>query len=155
LTLFVLLSCKKESASKVDIYMLKSFTTSINRTTSPGAISISNAILADTALVADSEIESYTQSTTTFKLRKDISSIIRNYSTNKAFAVTVDNKPVYYGLFHPGYLSSITFGLATIDPLNQQLRINFTSNGSSDMLRLDKRNDSRIINSLRKSRRLK
>ena len=135
--------------------MLKSFTTSINRTTSPGAISISNAILADTTLVADSEIESYTQSTTTFKLRKDISSIIRNYSTNKAFAVTVDNKPVYYGLFHPGYLSSITFGLATIDPLNQQLRINFTSNGSSDMLRLDKRNDSRIINSLRKSQRLK
>ncbi|HEX8356975.1 MAG TPA: hypothetical protein VF610_06180 [Segetibacter sp.] len=155
MTLFVLLSCKKESASKVDIYMLKSFTTSINRTTSPGAISISNAILADTTLVADSEIESYTQSTTTFKLRKDISSIIRNYSTNKAFAVTVDNKPVYYGLFHPGYLSSITFGLATIDPLNQQLRINFTSNGSSDMLRLDKRNDSRIINSLRKSQRLK
>lgn len=157
LTLTILLSCKKESASKVDIYMLKSFTTSINRTTNPGAISISNAILEDTALVADNEIESYTQSTTTFQLRKDIRSIIQNYSTDKAFAVTVDNKPVYYGLFHSSYLSSITFGLATIDPFtsNQQLTINFTTNGSSDLLHQDKRNDSRITNSLKTSQRLK
>ncbi len=97
LTLTLFLGCKKESPSKVDIYMLKSFTVNVDQTTSPATVSISNAVLADTPLVTDKEIEFYKKSTTTFKLRKNIKPIIQNYGADKAFAVSVNNQPVYFG----------------------------------------------------------
>jgi len=157
---FVLfVSCKKEHASKVDIYMLKSFTVNVNQTTSPAALTISDAVLADTPLVADRDIEFYAKSTTTFKLRKDVKSVIMNYGADKAFVVTVDKHPVYFGKFHPAYLNSITFGVATIDPIlysNNELQIQFaTVEGNPDLQQLDKRNDNLITNSLAASGRLR
>jgi hypothetical protein len=157
-------TCKKENASttvasRVDIYLLKSFNVDVNQTTSPFTNTISNAVLADTPIVADHDIMFYTKSETTFKLTKDIKEIIKNYGQDKAYAVTLDGQPVYYGLFHPGYLSSMVFGLATIDPLltfSNEIKIQFVLiNGSSDLLKLDNRNDSRLINSLMTSGRLK
>lgn len=159
LTLTVLWGCKKETNSKVEIYMLKSFTATIDRTTNLATVSILNAVLADTPFIADADIEFYTKSTTTFKLKKDIKSIIKNYGADKAFAVTVNNHAVYFGVFHPAYLSSIAFGVATIDPIlfsDNELKIQFaTIDGNSYLLQLDKRNDSRITNSLKASRRLR
>ena len=139
--------------------MLKSFTAIIDRTTNPATVSISNAVLADTPFVADTDIEFYTKSTTTFKLKKDIKSIIKNYGVDKAFAVTVNNQAVFFGVFYPAYLSSIAFGVATIDPIifhDNELKIQFaTIDGNSYLLQLDKRNDSRITNSLKASGRLR
>ncbi len=159
LTLTLLLGCKKENNSKVNIYLLKSFTKSIDQSTYPGTVSISNAVLDDTPLVADADIKFYRKSTTTFKLKKDIRSIINNYGADKAFAVTVNNEVIYFGVFHPAYLSSIAFGVATIDPIlfiDNELIIQFVSaDGYSDLLELDKRNDSRITNSFKESGRLK
>jgi len=151
--------CKKESNHKVDIYMLDSFKVDLNQTTNPHTISISNAVLASTPLVPDNNILYYTKSTTTFKLKKDIKDIIKNYGSDKAFAVTVDNQPVYFGKIHPGFLSSMTIGVATIDPIlyhNNELPIQFiTITGSSSLLQLDKRNDSRIINVLKETDRVR
>ena len=159
LILAMFLGCKKETNSKVDVYLLKSFTTTIDRTTNPATVSISNAVLADTPLVANTDIEYYTKSTTTFKLKKDIKSIIKDYGADKAFAVAVNNEAIYFGAFHPAYLSSIAFGFATIDPIlfsDNELKIQFaTIDGNSYLLQLDKRNDSRITNSLKASGRLR
>lgn len=153
------LSCKKESTSKVDIYMLKSFTVDVDRTTNPVTLSISNAVLADTPLFEDNDIEFYKKSTTTFKLKKDIKPIIQNYGADKAFAITVNNQPIYFGLFYPGYLSSIAYGVATIDPLfywDNELKIHFaTIDGNAYLLQLDKRNDSRITNPLKETGRVR
>jgi hypothetical protein len=139
--------------------MLQSFSLNINQATNPATISISNAVLAETPLVADHDIRSYTRSTTTFNLKKDIKSIIKNYGPDKAFAVTVDKQVVYYGKFHPAYLSSITFGLATIDPIfysNNELKIQFASiDRNSNLQQLDKRNDTLIINALSATGRLR
>ncbi|MCW3106797.1 MAG: hypothetical protein JWQ09_1303 [Segetibacter sp.] len=159
LTLTVLLSCKKENDSKVDIYMLKSFTVNVDQTTTPAILSISNAILADAPFVTDKDIAFYTKSTATFKLKKDIKSIIQHYGPDKAFAVTINNRPVYFGKFHPAYLSSITFGVATIDPIplnERELRIQFaTLEGDARLLQLDKRNESEIINTLKATNRIR
>ena len=160
LIFILLLSCKKEhNGPEVDIYMLQSFSLNINQATNPATISISNAVLAETPLVADHDIRSYTRSTTTFNLRKDIKSTIQNYGPDKAFAVTVDKQVVYYGKFHPAYLSSITFGLATIDPIfysNNELKIHFAAiDGNSNLQQLDKRNDTLIINALSATGRLR
>jgi hypothetical protein len=163
ITLFA--ACKKDntankSTSKVDIYMLKTFSINIDQTTNPATLSISNAVLADTPLVADKDIELYTQSSTSFKLTKNIKSIIQNYGPDKAFAVTVDNQPVYFGIFHPSYLSSIAFGLATIDPTiyttDNEMSIRYaTITGNTYLLQFDRRNDNRIINALETNGRLR
>ena len=155
LTLILLYSCKKEdgTGARVDIYMLKSFTTSINPISNLPVLSISNAVLADTPLIADKDIAFYTIATTTFKLRNDIKPVIKNYGADKAFAITVNSQPVYFGKFHPGYLSSMTVGVATIDPIlytNNELEMKFVLvNGNTDLQKLDKRNDSQIINALK------
>ena len=99
LTFILFLGCKKKHTSRVDIYMLQSFSININQTTSPATHTISNAVFADTPLITDQDIEFYTKSTTTFKLRKDIQPIIMNYGADKAFAVTVDKQPVYLESF--------------------------------------------------------
>ena len=139
--------------------MLTSFTANVDRTTNPATISIVNAALADTPLVADNDIESYTKLTTTFKLKKDIKSIIQNYGADKAFAVTVNKQPVYFGIFHPAYLSSIAFGVASIDPIlfiDNELKIQFaTIEGNNYLLQPDKRNDSQITNTLRATGRVR
>jgi len=151
--------CKKEQAPRVDIYMLQSFTTTVDNSTIPATVSITNAVLAGAPLVRDEDIESYTRSTANFKLSRDIQSIIKDYSSDKAFAVTVDKQPIYFGIFHPLHLSSMVFGLATIAPtLNpkNELPIRFALiDGNATLLQLDKRNDSRIILSLKATGRLR
>ncbi|HEX8279452.1 MAG TPA: hypothetical protein VF540_12185, partial [Segetibacter sp.] len=89
--------CKKESSSKVEIYILTSFTISIDQTPVTFTSSISNAVPDRSPLVADADIKYYTKATTTFKLNKDIKPLIKNFGPDKAFAVTVDGKPVYFG----------------------------------------------------------
>lgn len=156
LALVLFHGCKKEKAPRVDIYVLKSFTQHINQATSPATLNISNAVLEDAPLVADQDIAFYIQSEATFKLKKNIKSLIQNYGADKAFAVTVDNQPVYYGKFHPGYLSSLVFGLAIIDPLllrNNELAIGFVTTAGPNAL--DKRNDVRLLGALQASGRLR
>ncbi|MGN6617778.1 MAG: hypothetical protein ACTHJ5_11445 [Ilyomonas sp.] len=158
--IFILfLSCKKEHSSKVEIYMLNSFTRTINQSTNPATISITDAVLADTPLVADEDIRFYTKSTATFKLKKDIKAIIQNYGPDKGFAVTVNKHPVYFGLFHPLYMSSIAYGVVTVSPesfTKNELKIQFAGmDGSFDLQQLDKRNDELLINSLKVSGRLR
>lgn len=162
LACMLFLGCKKEhqgTSSKVEIYMLQSFDINVNQTTNPAVLTISNAVLADMPLVADEDIAFYTKSTTIFRLKKEIKAIIRDYGADKAFAVTVDKQPVYFGRFHPAYLSSMTIGLATIDPIffiNNDLKIQFvTIQGNAGLQQLDKRNDELIINSLKASGRLR
>lgn len=154
--------CKKEqhgSASRIDIYLLKSFTTTVDQSTIPAIVSITNAVLEYKPLVADQDIQLYTKSTTTFTLRKDMRAIIQDYGTDKAFAVTVNNQPVYYGIFYPPYLSSLACGVATISPIlptKNELKIDFVLIEGNDFLQqLDKRNDSQIINALKETNRLR
>lgn len=159
LALILFAGCKKEHHHSVDIYLLKSFNVSVGQS-STGEVSNTNAILDDAPLVANQDIRFYKRKTTTFILKKDIKTILQNYGADKAFAVTIDDQPVYYGKFHPGYLSSLAFGVATIDPLmivdDKELKIDFISiEGNSFLQLLDKRNDERIINALRSSGRLR
>lgn len=159
LTLILFVSCKKENSARVDIYLLKSFNTTVNQTTTPATIAITNAVLSDTPLVAGQDIEYYTSSTTTFTLKKDIQTVIKDYGADKGFAVTVDKQPIYYGVFHPMYLSSMVFGVATIAPfpfINTELKIDFVIiDGNSTLQNLDRRNDSRLLSALKDAGKLR
>lgn len=158
LSVILLASCRKEQGSRVDIYLLKSFNSSIDTTQRPVVNVITNAILDDTPLIANEDIRYYTRTNCTFTLRKDIQAVIQNYGPDKAFAVTVNDQPVYYGRFHPAYMSSFVYGLATITPLfskNNELRIDFVNLGGTFVDPLDKRNDASITNALKATRRLR
>jgi hypothetical protein len=70
----------------------------------------------------------------------------------------VNGQPVYYGRFHPMYLSSVLYGLSTITPLlsnNKELKIDFVNLTGRFVDTLDKRNDARIVNALKETRRLR
>jgi len=153
------MGCKKDHSSTIEIYLLDSFTKSMVQVSGIPVQSISNAVPEDQPLVADKDILTYNRSSATFTLKKDIRPAIANYSTNTGFAVMVNKEPVYYGVFHPGFLSSLTIGIATIDPVlsyNKELPMRFVFiDGITELLLLDKRNDSRLINALRASGRLR
>lgn len=159
LILFSIAGCTKDRGTRVEIYLLASYNSFTNTSTSPATVVITNAVLESTPLVKDRDISYYTQSTYTFTLNKDIQSLIASYGADKAFAVTVDKELIYLGKFQPSYLSYIPFGHATITPLgpnNQELTIGFPMVvGSPDLPALDKRNDDLLIATLRASGRLR
>jgi hypothetical protein len=135
----------------------KSFT--IHTSTTPQTVVINNAILETNPFVADKDILVYTKVTSTFTILKDIYPIIKDFGMGMGFAITVDDNPIYYGRFHPAFLSSITFGVSTIDPaisLGSELPIHFALlNGNAMLQSLDQRNDERILYSLRETNRLR
>jgi hypothetical protein len=152
-------SCKKEQAPRVDIYLLNSFITQIDQTTNPPTQYITHAVIEDMPFITDRDIKFYTKNTATFQLRSNISHRLKQLGTGKAFAVTVDGHPVYYGKIHPSYLSSIVFGLATIEPVStngKELSIHFAETSENPLLKLnDRRNDSKLLTALKESGRLR
>lgn len=160
---FLISSCAKDKATnakRVDIYLLQSFSVSINQTTNPVTHTISNAILVDTPFVRNNEIRYYDKDTYTFRLDANVKERIKDYGPDKAFAVTVDGQPVYYGVFHPAYMSSLIVGLAYIDPIivttNNTLPIQYiNTEGSATLQNLDRRNAKALLDALKASRRLR
>jgi hypothetical protein len=159
LAVVVLAGCSKERGGQVEIYLLKSFTVQVDTTVVPATHSFLAAVLEEEPLVADRDIRYYKTSTTTFKLQKDIKPIIVRYGPDKAFAVTVDGDPVYYGRFQPAYMSSVVYGVATIEPMsmnNNELTMHYVKwDGSATLQQLDRRNDARIIRALWPSGRIR
>lgn len=159
-----LISCRSDQGldtnPKVDIYKLKSFTIQPDQTTSPATLLLKDAVLSDTILVADKDIISYTQSSATFSLKNNIAPIIKDYTGNQGFAITVNKNPIYFGIFHPAYLSSMVIGIPTIDPIFYDIKKELTMNyilitGNTYLSQIDKRNDSQIIDALKQSGRLR
>jgi hypothetical protein len=154
--------CSKDegqSSDKVEIYLLESFST-VQNPAFPYAITITDAQLEKKPLVANGDIEYYEQAQYLFKLKKNIKPLIKDYSGDRGFAVTVNDEAVYYGVFHPAFLSSLTFGVATIDPFVVTTEssvtvqyLNFDNN--VQLAQLDKRNDPRILNALSATGRLR
>ncbi len=66
---------------------------------------------------------------------------------------------MYYGRVHPAYLSSMTLGLATIDPIlndDYELIMRYVNIDQMPILQqLDKRNDERLLRALRETGRLR
>ena len=160
LLLLIGIGCEKgHSDNRVEICLLKSFAI-VSSATIPEAVTITDAKLEKTPLVADSDIEYYKQSEWLFKLKKNIRPLIQNFSSDNGFAVMVNNHVVYYGIFHPEFLSSITFGLATIDPFTftteSSVSMQYANfNNNPQLTQLDKRNDPRLLAAMASSGRLR
>jgi len=148
-----------QSNDKVEIYLLESFSTVLNPAP-PYAVSIRDAHLEKTPLVANDDIDYYEQAQYLFKLKKNIKPLIKDFSKDRGFAVTVNDEIIYYGVFHPAFLSSLTFGVATIDPFALTTESSVTLQylnyyNNVQLAQLDKRNDPRILNALSATGRLR
>lgn len=158
LPLFALAGCRKNGDAKVEIYLLRSYVTQ-NDPSNPGLVSISNAVLEDTPFIRNEEIKNYDKQARSFRLYTNIKPDIQTFGPDKAFAVTVNNEPVYYGRVHPAYLSSMTLGLATIDPIlngDYELIMRYVLIDQMPILQqLDKRNDDRLLRAFRETGRLR
>lgn len=128
LLIVVFAACKKEgSDNQVGIYLLQSFTRAVDTNYYPAVTIVKNPVLETQALVANNEITGYDQSTNTFRLTTNIYERVKNLGPDRAFAVVINNELLYCGMIHPGYLSSLRFGIATIDPIftNEELAIHY------------------------------
>lgn len=165
LLVFVLIvsgGCVKKNnvqGAGISFYLLSSYSTKIDSSVKPWALSITDAVLAEKPFIANQDIAYYVKADFSYTLRHNIKPEIGHYAGDKAFAVTLDGKPVYYGRFHPAYYSSIVVGLATIDPVYQvtenALRVNFISGTAMVEHPKDKRNDAALIACLSATGRLK
>jgi hypothetical protein len=161
LLLWFFAACKKENnrSEAVAIFLLKSYTRSVDASAAPAIIRYTNVSLSAAPLLADKDIAGYDPASTTFYLRKDIEPAIRDFGPDKAFAVTVNKEIIYVGEFRPAYLSSVVFGIATINPAfaqDRQLKIDYIRiDNRPGAAALDKRNDKRLLNALLKSGRLR
>lgn len=157
-SLVVMAGCRKKGDAKVEIYLLRSYVTTTDPV-NPGLVSINSAVLEDTPFVRDDEIRYYDKQARSFRMRTNIKQDIQTFGPDKAFAVTVNNDPVYYGRVHPAYLSSLTLGLATIDPIlngDYELIMRYVDIDQMPILQqLDKRNDERLLRALRETGRLR
>lgn len=154
-------ACKKENnlSEAVEIYQLQSFARTVDASAAPAITRYTNLTLSAVPLLADKDIAGYNPTSTTFYLRKNIEPVIRDFGPDKAFAVTVNKEIIYVGEFRPAYLSSVVFGIATINPAfaqDRQLKIDYIRiDNRPDAAALDKRNDKRLLDALIKSGRLR
>ncbi len=151
-------ACKKSYNNNIEIYLLKSFTVK-NQTVGQYTVPvIQDAVLQNTPLVENRDILDYNTDNYTFTLKKAIPDTLNNVMQATAFAVMVNQQPVYYGYIRPIYLSSIVFGIATITPglaPEHQVKIGFFNIDNSNMDAYDQRNTAVLINALKADKRLK
>jgi hypothetical protein len=142
---------KDDSNVQVSVCVLKSLTVLPPDSTRRFRTEITNAVAEDEPLFTKTDITYYNQSTSAFKLNRDIRPLIKDFNASKGFVVVVNNEPVYYGLFHPGYLNSMTIALPVIDPIlffDNELKIGFVTVTGQNLEQYDKRNDPKLINAL-------
>lgn len=153
--------CRKQNASddKIEIYLLQTYTRSLDTALAPAVIRYNNVTLSAVPLVADRDITGYSAVNTTFHLRKNPAPAVRDFGPDKAFAVTVNKEIIYVGEFRPAWLSSVVFGIATITPTfisDKKMKIDFIQiDNRPDAKDLDRRNDKRILDALVKTGRLR
>jgi hypothetical protein len=155
----VLAGCSKETnGDQVEIYLLKSFTRSVDTSYYPAVTVINNPVIDSLPLISNNEIRWYKESDARFQLTANINDRVKNLGPDKSFAVTVNRQIIYCGNIHPTYMSSVRYGIATIDPIltANELEMHYLLfAASASIQQLDKRNDPRLLQALRTTGRLR
>lgn len=148
----------REPGNGLEFYLIKNF----QKVDNSSKIINSTVILSDSVIIYYDEILSYNPNTYTFTVKENCSNRlndIRNPNIHGTpFAVTVNRQIIYTGYFWCGFSSSMV-DWVTIDPLNyggrNELRVSLGYPGliQGDYIP-DDRNDPRILNTLRKDRKL-
>lgn len=123
----------------------------------------STVVINDTKIIDYSDIISYSSKDYTFIVSDSISDRLNDFKNHSfhgvPFALTIDKKIIYTGYFWASY-SSMGCDWITIDPLKISgdnkltVRLGYPGKIQGDSIP-DKRNDSRLIDILKKDKKLK
>jgi len=151
-----LASCEKLSESGLEIYLLTDY-----QKKSPASEIISGSEkLSENPIISYNDIILYDSTEHYFQIAESKAQELRQikWSTQgTAFSLTINKQIIYSGYFMPGY-SSLGLNWISIDPLAFDSKIRVTLGYPVDWPQFqgpDPRNDSRIINYLRKDNKLK
>ena len=151
------LSCKKniDAGENVEIYLLKTYHT----ITSKCQIDPSGSFLQDTPTVKNHDILEYSKTDYQFTLTDLAIQKVKTFRDNMPFAVTVDRQVIYYGFFKPNISSSscdhsITMDLDWPSPNKISLKLGYPGQLQGVTID-DKRNDPKLIATLRQQGKLK
>lgn len=154
----VCISCSKENTagSKVEIYLLRDF----GFVTGKCKVDPTASNIQDVATIQNDDILEYERNTRRFKLSDEGILKVKNSLTDfTPFAVTVDRRIIYYGLFKSSYSSascdhSITMQNDWED--NSKIRMQLGYPGSQQGTGIDdQRNNQLLIGTLQKQHKLK
>ncbi|MFC2112930.1 hypothetical protein ACFLTA_06655 [Bacteroidota bacterium] len=153
--LIMISACDKESINpnagkNVEFYLLDNDMTDIYDM----AISPDIAILNDSVLIGYDDIISYNLKTYDFKVSGDVMERLNSY---EAFAVTVDKEVIYTGYFWTSISSRIvnTIVIDLVFTEENTLHVQLGYPGLMDGMTIqDKRNDPRILDVLRRDKKL-
>jgi hypothetical protein len=157
LTIFLcsLISCKKDTGSRLEIYLLKDY-----QTKSPSQEIIAGSEkLTLNPIIYYHNITYYDSTDHYFKVDslKALELNHANWTTQgTAFALTIDRSIIYTGYFVPGYSSSGSDWFC-IDPMSLNGKLWVTLGYPGDLQKLvsiDPRNDARIISLLKTDNKL-
>jgi hypothetical protein len=151
------LSCKKEGVSageRVEIYLLKT----VKVVNGKCQIDAVGSVREDTPVVKNTDIFEYAAANYRFKLSDSSIQKINKFYDGTPFAVTVDKKIIYYGIFKPGFSSSSCDHSITMAVYfsTGEIRLNLGYPGSVPNSSIDdQRNNSLLIATLKKQGKLK
>lgn len=148
--------CEKQAETGLEIYLLTDY-----QKKAPAADIISGSEkLSENPIISYNDIILYDSSEHYFQVTESLARELREmkWSTQgTAFSVTINKQIIYSGYFMPGY-SSLALNWISIDPLAFDSKIRVTLGYPVDWPQFqgrDPRNDTRIINYLRKDNKLK
>jgi hypothetical protein len=107
-------SCKKNTVKPGEVVEIYLFKTSL---AVPGKCQVdpSTAVLQDTSIIKNQDILAYSRNNYQFKLTKSAIEKVKIFRDFTPFAVTVDRKVIYYGIFKPSFSSSSCDHSITMD----------------------------------------
>ncbi|MDX9948381.1 MAG: hypothetical protein RBS38_13545 [Bacteroidales bacterium] len=151
-----LASCEKLSESGLEIYLLTDYQKKF-----PGAEILSGSEkLSENPIISYNDIILYDSAEHYFQISESKAQELRQIkwgTQGAAFSLTINKHIIYSGYFMPGY-SSLGLDWISIDPLAFDSKIRVTLGYPVDWPQFqgpDPRNDSRLINYLRKDNKLK
>ncbi|AXP81613.1 hypothetical protein CJ739_2540 [Mariniflexile rhizosphaerae] len=161
---FFLNSCDKEenfepSGKSIDFYYI----TEYQKIDNTSKIIDSTVVISGTKIIDYSDIISYSSKDYTFTVSDSISDRLNDFENHSVhgvpFALTIEEEVIYTGYFWASY-SSMGCDWITIDPLDISgdneltVRLGYPGMIQGDSIP-DKRNDSRLIDILKKDKKLK
>ena len=161
---FLLNSCDKEenlepSGKSIDFYYISEY----QKIDNTFKIIDSTVVIGNTKIIDYSDIISYSSKDYAFTVSDSISDRLNDFENHSIhgvpFALAIDKEIIYTGYFWASY-SSMGCDWITIDPLNisgrneLKVRLGYPGKIQGDSIP-DKRNDSRLIEVLRKNKKLK
>lgn len=153
----LLSSCKKSSnasGQNVEFHLLQSY----QFVTGKCQVNAATAILKPTPLIANNEIISYDPDEFTFTVSAAAGQRVREMGGRTPFAITVDSKVIYYGVYMPSIMSSTCDASITMDNLlagNNKLSMRLGYPWQMGVSIDDNRNDALLVATLRKQGKIR